>query len=484
MFHEIFSILGASWIAKLIRFPMTMLLAVLLGPELFGVWVSFEIAKGYIGLSGLGYMPLLEQRLPRLIIGQEFENLGVASKSSLFAQRCQSGFVGICVLFFFFFFSDDEMYLIGLISALTSLIIEQKNFALQAMSKSFLNFKAYSTYNIVAACIDLLLIPAAYAGGILGLCIVWPFISILKNIAIRITTQNRYQKYFSSRLSIDFLRSNNLEALKFTGVRLSNYCIRRFDTTFLVLFIGKSELGLYAFGLSFATVALDLAHSVASFAGPKLLSIDAGGGSDSQEKVSTISLYLFFLSVGIFSPILIIMIYLASQFIILEFAVAYSGVIDVLPYMLFYAAIMGNVLVAQKVILVKGLINTPTLFNILTVVLGSAIFYTFKGDYSIENFTVWLCLVGFGSLTLNCLIAFSITFRFGSLYLLGVCVLVYACFVVTLVSDFYGSSETLFGSIWLLIIKFGSSLLSVAPLIGLVMWILKRDIGKFKRSNS
>ena len=62
--------------------------------------------------------------------------------------------------------------------------------------------------------------------------------------------------------------------------------------------------------------------------------------------------------------------------------------------------------------------------------------------------------------------------------------LVYACFVVTLVSDFYGSSENLFGSIWLLIIKFGSSLLSVAPLIGLVMWILKRDIGKFKRSNS
>ena len=148
-----------------------------------------------------------------------------------------------------------------------------------------------------------------------------------------------------------------------------------------MMLIGQKQLGLYAFGLSFATVALDLAHSVASFAGPKLLSIEAR--EDSKESVEKTSLQLFILSLSIFSPVLVTLIYLASQFVILQFASAYSSIVEVLHYMLFYAAIMGNMLVAQKVLLVKGLINAPTIFNSLTVVLASAFFYVLRETYSI-----------------------------------------------------------------------------------------------------
>lgn len=378
--RDIYHLLSSTWIAKIIRFPLTSSLAYLLGPQAFGAWVFFELVRAYVSIIGLNYGVLFDQYAPTAYQEKNWKlKLSPLYTTSLTIQLIQA-FLFCLVLYIYYpeFVINFSILPRWAILALPLIILFETQMAYyQACLKTSLQFEKFSRQYVVISIVDITYIVPAYLWGVDGMLVAAPVLSVLKMYVIR-----SYAKFFVpeiafSAFDLRILINNFKSATTLSISRIGNLLIRRYDPSLILYFLGVPSLGMYALASSFSAVVLDVSHAIATYLGPKLL---IQYGKDETQEINGKHLEVLLVSVGILGCLSVIIIYSLAGILIVNYLDEYIDVLDYLALQSQYFNLLGASYIVQKFILAehdytKNLIFQATLLALNFLVFGFALLF-------------------------------------------------------------------------------------------------------------
>jgi O-antigen/teichoic acid export membrane protein len=284
VFRALGHIVFSTFVIRTGGFAFSILLRRILGPELTGIWNSFDIALAYLSMISIGIGFSAERLIPGLIgeAGQiQREKIRDLTITWTFLE---SILVSLCCLAYVSGFGNRHSpdVRVGL-WLLPVLFLSHKLVSMLLMLlRSTKQFRDYSVVTIVTHILDWSLVVWAAVGGLKGVFAGATVAALAKLVYLFYLTTRRRDLSFRWRLKLSEVRLHLRYALSYSAFKATFTLSERLDSVVVAYLLGSAALGTYFLGYQITKALLEVPIALSYVAFPHLMQKHGVAGETSE----------------------------------------------------------------------------------------------------------------------------------------------------------------------------------------------------------